>query len=412
MNKQYEQMSETEVDELLSDLDPSMNRDDWVIALMAVKSELGEDGIDIAYEWSELGDNFVRQDFSDTWDSLDADGGITIGSLKMMSAEAGENYAPSRKEKDSSSSIKVKTIDTKAANDLWDKGTSAANHPYLVSKGIDSIVTTEVRQYGEDLLVPLHQERNGSITLVNIETITPYGQKKGLFGVPRKGTFFYLKGNLEQVIICEGFATSASIHAATQDLVFASMGKGNLKAISKMVRKNLPEATIIIAGDIGSEKAANDAAVTVDGYVCLPSLVDDGSDFNDLHQHKGLDAVRADISGCIKPKLWGDIEPFNTALLPIQELDISMLPDAFKSWVNDSGHRMQCKADFIAIPALVAASTLIGRKVRIHPKQKDCWEVIPNLWGAIVGRPSCRKSPAIREAFKPINNIIDMYRNK
>lgn len=78
---------------------------------------------------------------------------------------------------------------------------------------------------------------------------------------------------------------------------------------------------------------------------------------------------------------------------------------ALRRWVMDIAHRMQCPADFPAVAALVALSSLIGARAVIQPKARDDWQVVPNLWGAIVGRPGVKKSPALNEALKPLSRL-------
>jgi len=55
---------------------------------------------------------------------------------------------------------------------------------------------------------------------------------------------------------------------------------------------------------------------------------------------------------------------------------------------------------------VVVAGSLIGRKVGIHSKRQDDWLVVPNLWGAVVGRPSLMKSPALAEVMKPLGRLV------
>jgi len=76
-----------------------------------------------------------------------------------------------------------------------------------------------------------------------------------------------------------------------------------------------------------------------------------------------------------------------------------------RGWVMDIAHRMQCPADFPAVAALVALSSLIGARAVIQPKARDDWQVVPNLWGAVVGRPGVKKSPALSEALKPLHRL-------
>jgi hypothetical protein len=55
---------------------------------------------------------------------------------------------------------------------------------------------------------------------------------------------------------------------------------------------------------------------------------------------------------------------------------------------------------------VVVAGSLIGRQVGIYPKRRDDWLVVPNLWGAVVGRPSLLKSPALAEVMKPLSRLV------
>jgi hypothetical protein len=61
---------------------------------------------------------------------------------------------------------------------------------------------------------------------------------------------------------------------------------------------------------------------------------------------------------------------------------------------------------FAAAGAVVVAGSLIGRQVGIYPKRRDDWLVVPNLWGAVVGRPSLLKSPALAEVMKPLSRLV------
>ena len=71
----------------------------------------------------------------------------------------------------------------------------------------------------------------------------------------------------------------------------------------------------------------------------------------------------------------------------------------------DIAERMQCPIDFPAVGLMVAAGAVIGRRLGIRPKRLDDWTVVPNLWGAIVGRPAVLKTPALAEALAPLNRL-------
>jgi putative DNA primase/helicase len=83
-----------------------------------------------------------------------------------------------------------------------------------------------------------------------------------------------------------------------------------------------------------------------------------------------------------------------------------MIPNPLRGWIVDVSERMQIPPDFAAAGAVVVAGSLIGRKLGIHPKRQDDWLVVPNLWGAVVGRPSLLKSPALAEVMKPLARLV------
>jgi putative DNA primase/helicase len=103
---------------------------------------------------------------------------------------------------------------------------------------------------------------------------------------------------------------------------------------------------------------------------------------------------------------WEDPVPLPEGLPPVAPLDPAMLPEPLRGWIVDVSERMQIPPDFAAAGAVVVAGSLIGRKVGIHPKRRDDWLAVPNLWGAVVGRPSLLKSPALAEVMKPLARLV------
>ena len=103
---------------------------------------------------------------------------------------------------------------------------------------------------------------------------------------------------------------------------------------------------------------------------------------------------------------WEEPVPLPKGLPPVNKLDPAMLPNPLRGWIRDISERMQIPLDFPAVGAVVVAGSLIGRKIGIHPKRYDDWLVVPNLWGAVVGRPSLLKSPALAEVMKPLSRLI------
>jgi putative DNA primase/helicase len=103
---------------------------------------------------------------------------------------------------------------------------------------------------------------------------------------------------------------------------------------------------------------------------------------------------------------WEDPVPLPDGLPPVACLDPAMIPEPLRGWIVDVSERMQIPPDFAGAGAVVVAGSLIGRKVGVHPKRQDDWLVVPNLWGAVVGRPSLMKSPALAEVMKPLARLV------
>ena len=98
--------------------------------------------------------------------------------------------------------------------------------------------------------------------------------------------------------------------------------------------------------------------------------------------------------------------PLPEGLPTVASLDPAMIPEPLRGWIMDVSERMQIPPDFAAAGAVVVAGSLIGRKLGIHPKRQDDWLVVPNMWGAVVGRPSLLKSPALAEVMKPLARLV------
>lgn len=106
----------------------------------------------------------------------------------------------------------------------------------------------------------------------------------------------------------------------------------------------------------------------------------------------------------------GELQPATPTPLPdelaqVDPFPLDALPEAFRPWAYDVAERMQCPADFIAVPMLVAAASLVARHVGIRPQARTDWCERANLWALIVGRPGIMKSPALLQALGPIERL-------
>ncbi|MGH8331914.1 MAG: VapE domain-containing protein, partial [Pseudomonas sp.] len=126
----------------------------------------------------------------------------------------------------------------------------------------------------------------------------------------------------EPVLVCEGYATGASLHMATSLTVAIAFDAGNLLVVCKAMRERFAGCPLIICRDDdwkttkpngdawnpGEEKASN-AALIVGSQVVAPIFSGEReakwTDFNDLHVAEGLEAVRRQVLAVVKPPAAG-----------------------------------------------------------------------------------------------------------
>jgi hypothetical protein len=119
-----------------------------------------------------------------------------------------------------------------------------------------------------------------------------------------------------------------------------------------------------------------------------------------------LEAQGSISQGVVESLTWDQPKELKAELLPVKSLDPAMLPDSMRDYITDIAERMDnSPPDYVAVGVMVALATLIGRKLSISPKQHDPWLVVPNLWGAAIGRPSAKKTPSLTSAMAPLHTF-------
>ncbi|WP_273759665.1 YfjI family protein [Bartonella sp. ML70XJBT.G] len=106
---------------------------------------------------------------------------------------------------------------------------------------------------------------------------------------------------------------------------------------------------------------------------------------------------------------WGELKPIENALLPVEPFHPAQVPLSLGTYIYDVADIQQSSLDFIAVPALCGLASLIGNGVRVAPKQYANWEIVPNLWGAIVGEPSTMKTPTMKAALLPLKDFQEEW---
>lgn len=178
---------------------------------------------------------------------------------------------------------------------------------YLLNKGVKPFPGAKMDKRGR-LVLPLKNENDEVRTVQRIDrtgfkSLKKNGQKAGNYFVVGEREL----QNGEPILYAEGYSTSASIAEATGRPVVMTVDAGNMPRVAEKLKAKYPASPHIVLGDDdrdnkvnkGREKAEETAAMT-SGAFRVPEFNDQEkqaglTDFNDLHQSRGLDAVRAQV---------------------------------------------------------------------------------------------------------------------
>lgn len=185
---------------------------------------------------------------------------------------------------------------------LWAAAPDAEpDSPYLIRKGIQP---HGIKTDGHRLLIPL---RDADGMMHSLQAIYPDGDKRFQPGGRIKGCM-HLIGQPQDdgvLVVAEGYATAASISEATGYPVAVAFNAGNLEAVALAIRRKYPSAALILAADDDHRTEGNPgmskaqaATQAVGARLAVPRFPedcrpDDATDFNDLHQLAGIEAVRS-----------------------------------------------------------------------------------------------------------------------
>lgn len=333
----------SDIDEIRSALSyiDSHDRETWIEVGAALKDELGENGFDLWDGWSQSADNYNARDAKTAWKSFKT-GRIHIATLFYHARQNGwkpdKPYTPpsaaelaqrkaeseARRQAAEAERQQAQQKAKSTAQTIWKNSRPAdLAHPYLAAKGITdaaAVAGLRLNEYQGDtnLVIPVLYERE----IVNLQSINQDGGKRFLSGGQVEGGYAFI-GKSEDVadgvVVAEGYATAASIQQATGKPVIIAFNAGNMVTVAGRLAKTLPEQVpVVIAVDndayqTGIKKAQqaaaffNGRATAVQPEFTMTQIqqfqkgkgVDDKgrpplpSDFNDLHQLAGIEAVRA-----------------------------------------------------------------------------------------------------------------------
>lgn len=216
--------------------------------------------------------------------------------------------AQARAEKDAQQQLKHARAAERARH-IWDRSRQCTSHPYLTRKGIQAfglrIGSWETRdsqgmpiRCENALLVPVRDEKKNVHSLQAIfESAVLDGRDKDyLAGGAKTGNFYTIgkpvvADEREVIVICEGYATGASLHEATGHAVVVAFDAANLRPVAEKLRRRFPDADIVIFTDRDAELLAKSvgtregvaAALAIEGRVVVLEWTGvKGRDANDL----------------------------------------------------------------------------------------------------------------------------------
>lgn len=370
----YKDLTEQEIAEALSYIDAGCDRESWVRMAMAVKSELGDGGFTVWNDWSRQSDKYNSKDARDTWKSVKRHGGIGIGTLigeaqqfgfslneaerTPLSPEEIDARKRKREAEEKAEQVRQEKLRAEAAQkaaDIWDSATDLEGdeHPYLKRKGVQSfgLRLGVWKGMANTLLVPV---RNIDGHLTSLQAIFPQrselnGKDKDfIFGGQMRGCFHIIgskpTGASPVIVVCEGYATGASIHMATGYTVAVAYHDGNLRNVASHMRQAYGRATIVVAADNDQWTEGNpgihharQAATTAGALLAIPkfaALSDEPTDFNDLHALQGLEAVRQQIQAVIPEPANDNFLPLDATVNPFMYPHMSHQQKPLSTWEN------------------------------------------------------------------------------
>lgn len=181
--------------------------------------------------------------------------------------------AEARRVRDAEQASVQAEASTRAAR-LWRKSRPATNqHPYLARKCVQAY---GIRLLGPSLVIPL---RDVVGQLHSLQFIGPDGRKTFLTGGRKRGCYYAIGRPVEDLCICEGYATAATIFECTGHATACAFDAGNLEPVARALRSKFPRLRLILCADNDSETVNNPgvryaeaAARAVRGFLAVPTF--------------------------------------------------------------------------------------------------------------------------------------------
>lgn len=85
---------------------------------------------------------------------------------------------------------------------------------------------------------------------------------------------------------------------------------------------------------------------------------------------------------------------------------MEQLPDPIAAWIDDVSGVIGVDPSMLALPAIVACASMLHDGIQLQPEANNPgWRESARLWGALVGDPSSKKSPAMSKVLGIVKKI-------
>jgi Protein of unknown function (DUF3987) len=82
-----------------------------------------------------------------------------------------------------------------------------------------------------------------------------------------------------------------------------------------------------------------------------------------------------------------------------------LLPSVIEDFAFEQGATMGADPAGLAVGALVVCAAAVPDRIELRVKRYSVWNEATRLWGGLVGDPSTKKSPIIRQVMRPLERI-------
>ena len=293
-----------------------------------------------------------------------------------------------------------------AARTRWDKAsTNTDGNAYLTKKGV---IAHECKSEGENLLLPIYGPDGD---LQSVQSIAPDSGKLFHTGAPTKDGRMMIGIHMGRTIICEGYATGASIHDAVPDQVCIAFSKGNMHVLARELAGQ--GVSIVLAADTN---AADEMRILAKELDCPLAIPIEGSDFNDQATANGIDSVASTFAKALRDFAAAKQAVIDDANAEAQPVDLwakytppvlpkGVLPDIVERFACIRADQMGIDPGGLAMSAITVAAAVIRDSIKIKVKRHENWTESARLWTMLIGDPSYKKSPIMRAAASKIKKL-------